>query len=77
MRLENSRERIIIRRMPGIQFVVDESGRKTAVVIDLKRHSRVWQDFYDRMIAEERAKEPRETIASVKKRLQRLGKLNA
>ncbi len=62
--------------MAGIQFVIDDSGRKTAVVIDLKRHSRVWEDFYDRMLAEERTKEPRESLASVKKRLLRLGKLD-
>ena len=62
--------------MAGIQFVVDDSGRKTAVVIDLKKHSRVWEDFYDRMLAEERAKDARESLAAVKKRLQRLGKLD-
>lgn len=62
--------------MAGIQFVVDDSGRKTAVVIDLKKHSRVWEDFYDRMLAEERAKDPRESLAAVKRRLQRLGKLD-
>jgi len=62
--------------MAGIQFVVDDSGRKTAVVIDLKKHSRVWEDFYDRMLAEERAKDPRESLATVKRRLQRLGKLD-
>ena len=63
--------------MAGIQFVVDDAGRHTAVVIDLKKHARVWEDFYDRMIAEQRAKEPRESLASVKKRLVKLGKLNA
>ena len=62
--------------MAGIQFVVDDSGRKTAVVIDLKKHSRVWEDFYDRMLAEERAKDPRESLATVKRRLLRLGKLD-
>lgn len=60
--------------MAGIQFVIDDSGRKTAVVIDLKKHARVWEDFYDRRGAEERAKEPRESLTAVKKRLRSLGK---
>ncbi|HVA91976.1 MAG TPA: hypothetical protein VNL71_19285 [Chloroflexota bacterium] len=43
--------------MTGIQFVTDEQGRKTAVLIDLKKHKQVWEDFYDRLIAEERRQE--------------------
>ena len=57
--------------MKGIQFVVDDAGRKTAVVIDLKKNPRLWEDFYDRVLAEERASEPRETLESVQKRLSR------
>jgi len=59
----------------GVQFVVDENGEKTAVVIDLKKFSEVWEDFYDSAIARKRQSEPRETIESVKKRLRRRGKL--
>jgi len=55
--------------MRGIQFVVDEKGKKIAVVIDLKKNSELWEDFYDRAVARERESEPRETIESVKKRL--------
>jgi hypothetical protein len=40
--------------MTGIQFVTDEKGRKTAVLIDLKKHGQVWEDFYDGLIAEAR-----------------------
>ncbi|MGH2347006.1 MAG: hypothetical protein ACRDG4_17405 [Chloroflexota bacterium] len=43
--------------MTGIQFVTDEEGRGTAVLIDLKKHKRVWEDFYDGLIAEERRQE--------------------
>ena len=57
--------------MKGIQFVVDDAGRKTAVVIDLKKNPRLWEDFYDRVLAEERASEPRETLQSVRKRMSR------
>ena len=55
--------------MKGVQFVVDENGTKTAVVINLKDNSELWEDFYDRALAEARKNEPRESLASVKKRL--------
>ena len=55
--------------MKGVQFVVDEHGTKTAVVIDLKQHSALWEDFYDNAVAEARKNEPRESLESVKKSL--------
>ena len=55
--------------MKGIQFVVDNAGRKTAVLIDLKRQGRLWEDFYDRALARQRASEPRESLEAVKKRV--------
>jgi hypothetical protein len=61
--------------MKGVQFVIDERGEKTAVVIDLKRHSKVWEDFFDVATAKSRQDEPRETLAAVKRRLHRAGKL--
>jgi hypothetical protein len=33
--------------MTGIQFITDEKGRKTGVLIDLKKHGAVWQDFWN------------------------------
>jgi hypothetical protein len=62
--------------MKGIQFVTDDSGEKTAVLIDLKKHGELWEDFYDSLIADERAGEPRESLESVRKRLERQGKLD-
>jgi hypothetical protein len=58
--------------MKGIQFLVDEKGERSAVLIDLKKHSRLWEDFYDRAIARSRKGEPRESLESVKKHLLRL-----
>ena len=55
--------------MKGVQFVVDGSGRKTAVQIDLKKQGRLWEDFYDRALAKRRVDEPRESLESVKKRV--------
>lgn len=63
--------------MSGVQFVVDERGHKTAVVFDLRKGRMIWEDFHDRVLAESRASEPRESLSSVKKHLQRLGKLHA
>ncbi len=60
--------------MKGVQFLVDEKGEKKAVVIDLEKHSELWEDFYDRARAQEREGEPRETLASVKTRLRRRAK---
>ena len=53
----------------GVQFVVDNSGRKTVVQIDLKKQGRLWEDFYDGALAKQRASEPRESLESVKKRV--------
>ena len=33
--------------MKGVQFLVDDEGNKTAVLIDLKKHARLWEDFRD------------------------------
>lgn len=55
----------------GVQFVVDEQGEKTAVVIDLKKHGELWEDFYDSAVANARRDEPRETFEWVKRRLSR------
>jgi hypothetical protein len=53
----------------GIQFVVDGSGRKMAVQIDLKKQGRLWEDFYDRALANGRAAESRESLESVKRKV--------
>ena len=62
--------------MSGVQFLIDDHGRKTAVVIDLRKDRDLWEDFYDRLLVQERAQEPRESLAEVKNRL-RLGKHHA
>ena len=57
--------------MKGAQFLVDENGEKTAVLIDLKKNPKLWEDLYDRALAHSREDEPRESLESVKKRLRR------
>ena len=44
--------------MKGAQFLVDERGNKSAVLIDLKKHRDLWEDFYDRAVALRREHEP-------------------
>ena len=52
--------------MKGVQFLVDEKGNKTAVLIDLKKHARLWEDFRDPALARSREREPRESLGSIK-----------
>ena len=33
--------------MRGIQFLVNEDGEKTAVLLDLQEWGDLWEDFYD------------------------------
>jgi hypothetical protein len=55
--------------MKGVQFLVDEDGNKTAVLIDLKRNAELWENFYDLALARARKSEPRESLETVKRRL--------
>jgi hypothetical protein len=59
--------------MGGIQYVTDEKGKKVAVRINRKKLGEVWEDFYDNLLAERRAEEPRESLESVRKRLEGQG----
>ena len=62
--------------MEGINYVVNDKGEKTAVLIDLEKYGELWEDFYDSLIAALRSEEPRESLDAVKERLKRQGKLN-
>jgi hypothetical protein len=57
--------------MTGINFVINEKGKKSAVVIDLKKHGKLWEDFYDALKVKQRKNEPRETFQMVKEKLKR------
>ena len=65
------------KELEGIQFVVDSSGEKVAVLIDLKQYGELWEDFYDSILAGTRAEEPRETLDEVRESLRQSGKLRA
>jgi hypothetical protein len=56
--------------MSGVSYVLNDKGDKTAVLIDLKRHGRLWEDFRDGLVAQSRKSEPRVTLAAVRRRLE-------
>jgi hypothetical protein len=43
--------------MTGIHSVIDEKGRKVAVLIDLKRYGAIWEEFWNGLVSESRRKE--------------------
>ena len=64
--------------MNGIQFITDEKGRrKTSVVIDLKKHKALWEDFLDGLISESQRKEKALAFEKVKADLIERGRLRA
>jgi hypothetical protein len=61
--------------MTGIQFITDAKGRKTAAVIDLKKHSALWEDIEDVLVSRSRRHERRIPLEKVKADLIASGKL--
>jgi hypothetical protein len=43
--------------MEGVQFLVNEKGEKTSVLIDLNEWGDLWEDLYDIMISRSRQDE--------------------
>ena len=43
--------------MKGIQFVVDDTGEKKAVLIDLSEWGEIWEDLYDVLVSLSRKNE--------------------
>jgi hypothetical protein len=44
--------------LKGVQYLVDASGKRTAVVISLEEWGEIWEDFYDVLVSESRKGEP-------------------
>jgi len=61
--------------MTGIQFITDEKGRKTAAIIDLKKHRALWEDIEDVLVSRSRQHEKRIPLERVKADLIKSGKL--
>ena len=62
--------------MTGIQFITDEMGRKTASVIDLKKHKALWEDIQDVLVSQSLRHEKGIPLERVKADLIRRGKLH-
>ncbi|MEN6358283.1 MAG: hypothetical protein ABFD83_14515 [Armatimonadota bacterium] len=44
--------------MRGISYLIDDSGKKKAVMIDLGNWGKLWEDFQDVIVSESRKDEP-------------------
>ena len=55
------------------QFVVDEAGRRVAVLLDIARYEQLLEDLHDLAIVAERRDEPDITLAEMRQRLARTG----
>jgi hypothetical protein len=64
-----------IQTMTGIQFLTDDKGKRTAAVIDLKKHKELWEDIEDVLVSQSRRHEKRIPFEKVKADLIRSGKL--
>jgi hypothetical protein len=63
--------------MPGIEFLRDRKGRRKAVLIDLRKHKRLWEDLYDAYLAHNRRGERRESLATVRRLVEASAKRTA
>ena len=61
--------------MKGISFVTNEENKKVAVLIDLKEHGDLWEDFYDGLIAEQRKNDEVISFDQLKQELKNEGRL--
>jgi hypothetical protein len=57
--------------MTGISYLVDDAGKKTGVIFDLRKHRRIWEDFHDHLLIESRRHEPGQSLERVRARLAR------
>ena len=64
-----------VRTMNGIQFLTDDKGKRTAAVIDLKKHKELWEDIEDVLVSQSRRREKRIPFEKVKADLIKSGKL--
>jgi PHD/YefM family antitoxin component YafN of YafNO toxin-antitoxin module len=56
---------------PREQYVVDETGKRVAVLLDIAAYERLIEDLHDLAIVAERRDEPSITLADLRERLAR------
>ena len=59
----------------GVQFATKANGTPTAVLIDLRIHGALWEDFYDGLAAKATEGAPRSSLEQVKASLRKAGRL--
>jgi len=52
-----------------VQYLVDSSGKRIAVVISLEEWEELWEDFYDVLVSESRKDEPTVAWETLKAKL--------
>ena len=57
--------------MKGIPYVIDDTGKKTAVVIDLQQWGELWEDFQDILVSRSRVDEPEVSWSDLKAEMER------
>ncbi len=62
--------------MEGIEYIKNNNNQKVAVQIDLQRYGKLWEDFYDVLIAESRKDEEKIPLDKVISDLQKKDKLD-
>ncbi len=45
-------------KLKGVQYIVDEKGKRKAIVLDWEEWGELWEDLYDVLVAESRRDEP-------------------
>ena len=61
--------------MKGVEYFFDDRGQPKAVLIDLKKNRKLWEDFQDIAVAHGRRSEPRMPLERVEADLRARGKL--
>lgn len=59
--------------MSQAQYVIDEKGKKTGVLLSLKQYEKLMEDLHDLAIVAERKNEKPITLEEMKRRLKKDG----
>ena len=57
--------------MSQAQYVIDEKGKKTGVLLSLKQYEKLMEDLHDLAIVAERSSEKPTTLEELKRRLKK------
>lgn len=55
--------------MKGVHYLVDETGKQIAIVLDLDQWGELLEDFFDSVVSSEREHEPRRPLRDIEREL--------